>query len=132
MPRYAKLSPSWKENEFLHRTEIKHFGKGILNTNIDSKSLSNFHPDLIFFLLKCMNDLVYHQKCFKFSPRQKKDVITMLSPYKKKFLRIADAKKRGQHVKQIQKGRGILTSALIAAVAPLIVNLVKKAVKAFK
>lgn len=132
MVKYNILSPSWKEDECLKKSEIKYFGNDILNNSIDSSSMRTMHPDLIYFLLKCITDLIHHQKCFKFTPNQKKEVSHILKPYKKKYFKIADHKKRGHNVKQIQKGKGFLISSLIAAVAPMVLSLVKKAVSAIR
>lgn len=130
MVKYNILTPNWKEDECLKKSEILFFGKDILNNSLESSSMRTMHPDLIYFLLKCITDLIHHHKCFKFTPRQKKEISFILKPYKKKYVKIADPKKRGQNVKLIQKGKGFLISSLIAAVAPIVLTLVKKAVSA--
>ena len=88
MPRYIILSPSWKEDEHLCKSEIKYFANDFLSNPPDFKCMRTMHPDKIYFLLKCITDLIHYHKCFKFSPRQKQDLIQILKPYQKKFLTV--------------------------------------------
>lgn len=132
MVRYLSLSPDWKENDFLKKSEIKYFANSFLNNDPDFTCMRSMHPDMIYFLLKCITDLIQHHKCFKFTDRQKKDLVVILKPYRKKYEKIADCKKRTKHVKQIQSGRGLLISSLIAAVAPMVYGLIKKVVTSIR
>lgn len=132
MPRYIVLNPKWKDNECLEKKEILFFGNQLLANPQDLTCMRTMNPDLIYFLLKCITDLIHHQKHFKFSTRQKKDVCNILKPYKNKYMRLADYKKRNLNINLIQRGKGVFISSLIAAVAPMIYSLVKKAVTAIR
>jgi hypothetical protein len=127
------LALNWRTAPNLQRKEILKFGPELLESTDKLKCPKNVNPDLLYFILKCVSDLIRHQKYFKFSSRQRKDVVKMCKPFESKLRKIANDDTREKNVKlmrsRAQRGGGIFTTLLITALMPVLTNVITNLIK---
>lgn len=144
MVNYIKMKKSerrpvslhWRSTPKLQRKEILQFGPQLVENPKKLSCPRDINPDVLYFVLKCVGDLIQHQKYFKFSRRQQKDVVKMCKPFESKLRKMANSELRSKHVNQMrqksQRGAGVLTSLLISALVPLITSVINKVIKTKK
>lgn len=127
------LALNWRLEPKLQRKEILKFGPRLLSSREKLSCPKTIDTDILYFLLKCISDLIQHQRYFKFTPRQRKDIVNICRPYEKKLRRLADNEQREKHVKIIrsssQRGGGVFTTLLISALMPIISTIIEKITK---
>ena len=89
--------------------------------------------DILYFVLKCVSDLIQHQKYFKFTSCQRKDVVRMCKPFECILRKLSDCSKREKYVMAMrsksQKGSGVFATLLISALMPILTSIIQKITK---